>query len=427
MGKYGINQGFLMNGCRSAVDTVAPTRGGLVLPLDGVSQYVELHNSVNDFRETAISVWVKWTGTASDQRIWSMGDGASKVMYLTPKDGTTGNLRFVISNGTTTQYLNGASPMPANTWTHVAVTFGSPVFNTSTSSWSATGTLYVNGAQVATLAGMIVPDALNAPLMENANYLGRGNAGNYFQGYVDDFRVYMKTLTASDVLAVYNTAAPAPVTITPDTTAPTPNAETWLVSPNAISDNAITMSATVGTDASNWVEYYFTCTSGGGHDSGWVSFNKYTDVGLTPGTAYTYTVKMRDKSGNMTAASTPAGATTQVSTTPAASFAYGPAGVSTSQISMAATKVVSPSGLVEYKFTRDGSSHSGWQASPTWTDSGLTANSSHTYTVQARDGRGNTSAISAGVVATAKDMTPPQLPVLAAAHWTMHALRDHRQ
>ena len=80
----------------------------------------------------------------------------------------------------------------------------------------------------------------------------------------------------------------------------------------------------MGTDASNWVEYYFQCTSGGGHDSGWVSFNKYTDVGLTPGATYTYTVKMRDKNGNTTAASSPAGATTQSSTIGTASFAYGP-------------------------------------------------------------------------------------------------------
>ena len=93
--------------------------------------------------------------------------------------------------------------------------------------------------------------------MENSNYIGRSNSGNYFQGYIDDFRVYMKTLTASDILAIYNTAAPSPITITPDTTAPTPNAETWLVAPTAISDSAITMSATVGTDASGWVEYDF--------------------------------------------------------------------------------------------------------------------------------------------------------------------------
>jgi len=130
------------------------------------------------------------------------------------------------------------------------------------------------------------------------------------------------------------------------------------------------MSATPGTDASGWVEYYFQCTDGGGHDSGWVSFNRYTDVGLTPGTTYAYTVKMRDKAGNITAISSEATATTQVSTAPAASFAYGPVGTANGKITMTAAKVASPSGLVEYKFDRSGKS-SGWQASPSWIDTGL--------------------------------------------------------
>ncbi len=180
MDEYGINHGFLMNGCRIAKDTVSPTRGGLVLPLNGSNQYVELHNSVNDFRETAYSVWVKWTGSATDQRIWSMGDGVNKFMYLTPVDEATGKLRFVISDGITTQYLNGATAIAANSWTHIAVTFGAPTFNITTKTWSATGTLYVNGSQVATSASMLTPDSLNAAKMENANYIGRGNSGNYF-------------------------------------------------------------------------------------------------------------------------------------------------------------------------------------------------------------------------------------------------------
>ena len=85
MDQYGINHGFLMNGCRPAVDTGASTRGGYVLPLNGTNQYVELHNSVNDFNDTTIAVWFKWAGGAGDQRIWSMGDGTNKVMYLTPE------------------------------------------------------------------------------------------------------------------------------------------------------------------------------------------------------------------------------------------------------------------------------------------------------------------------------------------------------
>jgi hypothetical protein len=411
MDQYGINHGFLRNGCRA---TVEPTRGGRVLALDGASQYVELHNSLNDFRETALCLWVKWTGSDSDQRIWSLGDGTNKAMYLTPQDGDTGNLRFVIADGLTTQALDGGAPVPANTWTHVAVTCGTPVFNTTTRTWSATGTLYVNGAPVATLAGMVVPDSLNAPLRENANYLGRGNAGNYFQGYLDDLRVYMKTLNDGEVAAVYAAAAPAPVTPLADTPPPAP---TWLVAPNARSDSALTMSATRTNSALGWSEYYFACTAGGGHDSGWVSFNKYTDVGLTPGTVYTYTVTMRDQAGHATSASAPASATTQTSSSGTASFAYGPVGIANGQITMTAATATNASGKAEYKFERPGKS-SGWQSAPSWMETGLATGGSATYTVTVRDGRGNTSAPSPGAAALARDDAAPRLPI-PVAHWAM--------
>ncbi len=403
---YGVNHGLLMNGCRQAPDSGLDVRGGYVLPLDGISQYVELPPSVNDFSEMSLAVWVKWAGGAAAQRIWSMGDGTGTVMYLTPQDAATGRLRFVISDGTTTQSLDGNAAL-GTSWTHLAVTFS-----------NTTATLYVNGAPVAQTSAMSLrPDDLNAPLMQNANYLGRGDGGNYLQGTLDEFRCYMRSLSPSEVSALYSMPAPPAVTPPADTTAPTPNAATWLVAPTALNDNTITMSATPGTDASGWVEYYFASTAGGGHASGWVSFNKYTDCGLTPGMAYSYTVKMRDRYGNTTAASSAATAATLVSSAGTASFAYGPLGIANDQITMKATVVTNASGKTEYKFDRAGKS-SGWQGSPSWTDAGLTTGASYTYTVTVRDGRGNTSAASAGVTAMARDDAAPQLPI-QPAHWIM--------
>ena len=407
--ELGINHGYLMNGCRTGVDSVAPTRGGRVLPLDGVSQYVELHNSINDFKDSTFAVWFKQTGGASDQRLWSLGDGANKVMWLTPNVAGSGNLRFTISDGTTTTVLDGPA-VTVNTWNHAAVVFS-----------GTTCTLYLNGTAVATNAAMtLLPDSLNAALMENTNYLGRGNTGNWFQGFLDDFRVFNKGLTATEVTTLYSTAAPAPVTITVDTTAPTPNAATWLVEPQSNGDNSATMSATPGTDDSGWVEYYFACVSGGGHDSGWVSFNKYTDVGLTPGSAPSYTVKMRDRSGNTTGVSSAATATLPTSSAGTASFSYGPIGIADGQITMTATKVSNPSGKVEYKFDRTlpTTASSGWQSALAWTNTGLTAGTSYTYTVTVRDGRGNTGSPSSPVSAVARDTAGPILPI-PAAHWQM--------
>ena len=57
------------------------------------------------------------------------------------------------------------------------------------------------------------------------------------------------------------------------------------------------MTATIATDESG-VEYYFECTAGGGHDSGWRDSPTFEDTGLQAETEYTYRVKARDKSPN---------------------------------------------------------------------------------------------------------------------------------
>lgn len=84
---------------------------------------------------------------------------------------------------------------------------------------------------------------------------------------------------------------------TPDTTPPTPDPMTWATVPNATGSTSISMTATTASDPSG-VQYFFECTAGGGHDSGWQDSATYEDTGLNPDTQYTYRVKARDKSTN---------------------------------------------------------------------------------------------------------------------------------
>ncbi len=136
------------------------------------------------------------------------------------------------------------------------------------------------------------------------------------------FRTVSKTITVSDGKITLNNGSAADkatricyLIITPptpaDVTPPNPNPMGWSSAPQAASSSSIAMAANTASDASG-VEYYFTCTSGGGHDSAWQDGAAYTDTGLSPNTAYTYTVKARDKSSNhnQTVASIPASATT---------------------------------------------------------------------------------------------------------------------
>jgi hypothetical protein len=53
----------------------------------------------------------------------------------------------------------------------------------------------------------------------------------------------------------------------PEEDPPTPNPATFAIAPAADSDTAISMTATEGEDATDPVEYLFTCTAGGGNSS----------------------------------------------------------------------------------------------------------------------------------------------------------------
>jgi hypothetical protein len=99
---------------------------------------------------------------------------------------------------------------------------------------------------------------------------------------------------------------------------PLPDPATFATLPSAISDTAVSMTATTGSDSSGPVQYLFTETTGnpGGTSSGWQTSPSYTDTGLSPLTTYTYTVTMRDSLGNTGTPSAAASVTTPATLNP---------------------------------------------------------------------------------------------------------------
>ena len=195
----------------------------------------------------------------------------------------------------------------------------------------------------------------------------------------------------------------------PDEDAPNPDPMSWATPPAAAGDSSITMTATTATDP-NGVQYFFEETSGnpGGSDSGWQASASYTDEGLNPETTYSYRVKARDLSSNANETGwSPVESTTTDAvdvTAPATPvFETPPTAISPTEITMTAGTVSDPSG-VEYFFTSLTAcgNDSGWQDSPTYTDSGLSPETEYSYTVTARDksANQNTSGASAPQSAT---------------------------
>jgi len=89
------------------------------------------------------------------------------------------------------QAIVGTAALPTGVWTHVAVTLA-----------GATGTLYVNGVAVGTNSAMTT-----APFRMSStsqNWLGRSQypADPYFNGLIDDLRIYRGVLTAAQIAAL---------------------------------------------------------------------------------------------------------------------------------------------------------------------------------------------------------------------------------
>jgi regulation of enolase protein 1 (concanavalin A-like superfamily) len=175
-------------------------KGGNAISLNGSTQYASLPaGALYSLTDFTISAWVKISTLSQFSRIFDFGTGTTNYMFLTPKAGGSGNVRFAImpSGSSGEQQINGTAPLPTGAWTHVVV-----------SVQGSLGILYVNGVEVGRNSAMTKnPSQLN---VTTQNWLGRSqfSADPYLNGQIDDFRVYSGGLSASAVQALYNDGAP---------------------------------------------------------------------------------------------------------------------------------------------------------------------------------------------------------------------------
>jgi len=168
------------------------------LDFDGTDDVVQLRSTLlNGVTDLTIAARVRWDGGNDWQRVFDFGNSTSQYLFFAPKAGAIS--RFAIKNGGSEQVLDGPA-LTAGDWAHVAVTL---IGNT--------GTLYLNGAAVATGSITIDPAAFTPTL----NYLGDSQyaADPFFNGAIDDLRIYNRGLAAAEVSAL---AVPPAAVIVPD-------------------------------------------------------------------------------------------------------------------------------------------------------------------------------------------------------------------
>jgi chitodextrinase len=225
----------------------------------------------------------------------------------------------------------------------------------------------------------------------------------------------VSAVDASGNRSAESTAATVTTPAAPDTTAPTVPSS---VTATANSATQVTVAWTASTDAVGVVSY--RVRRGGvdvtGHtaDAG----SPAVITGLSPSTAYSFTVSAVDAAGNRSAESTAATVTTPAA--PDTTAPTVPAGVtattnSSTQITVAWSASTDAVGVASYRLRKGGVDVTGATAltGTSFAVTGLTPSTLYSFTVSAVDAAGNRSAESTAATATTSappDTTAPTVP-----------------
>jgi hypothetical protein len=380
---------------------VAGKYGG-ALSFNGTNAHVAL-GSVGTFYQTGFTLqaWVRKSTTKNDVAVlgtWTSSAGGPMIWV----DHLATRYHLTLG-GPLSNYLNsGLSPV-AGQWQHLAATYD-----------GTTARFYVDGVEVASRA--VVAGTGSSDVWRIGAY---GAApGNFFDGLIDNVRIYNRALGAGELQTDMNTpvGAEGPP---PDTTPPT-------------APGTLTATAGGGQAALAWgaasddvgVTRYnvHRSTSAGfvpsaGNRVAQPGGTSYTDSGLTPGVYY-YKVTAEDAAGNVGGASNEASATVVAPDTspPSVSITAPAAGATVSGTTAVAVDAADDVGVAGVQLKLDGANLGAEDVtapySASW-DTHAVPNGSHTLTAVARDGAGNTT-VSAAVVVTVSNSGTPLAGIRAA-------------
>ncbi|HUU18846.1 MAG TPA: LamG domain-containing protein [Sedimentisphaerales bacterium] len=171
-----------------------PTGYGMAMEFDGTGDYVRLPigSAIAVMNNITVSTWANLSNLGGAwQRLWDFGSSDQIYMFVTPRIGTDGELRFAVTAAGNVTETNITAPatLPSG-WHHVAASIDSS---------SMTMKLYQDGKLVAEGPTPLLPSDLGET---TENYLGRSQfaADAYYFGSLDEFRIYNRALSEGEVL-----------------------------------------------------------------------------------------------------------------------------------------------------------------------------------------------------------------------------------
>jgi hypothetical protein len=163
----------------------AAGRFGGALSFNGVNSLVRVASSASLNLGTAMTLegWIKPTAAQSDWRTIVQREVDAYFLNASNNNGP-----LLPSGGGTlggaTVFVSGTSASPVNAWTHVALTYDATTLR-----------LYVNGVLAASQAYSGSVQSTSNPLWIGGN----SPYGEYFQGLIDEIRIYNRALSQAEI------------------------------------------------------------------------------------------------------------------------------------------------------------------------------------------------------------------------------------
>jgi hypothetical protein len=181
--------------------TTGPAGYGSAIKLNGLYHYVELPigSVIASSDDMTITCWANFSNQGgSMQRLWDFGVSTPDdttdpniYMFLTPRSGTSGPVQFGITTGGNPTQSNIYAPatLPSD-WHHVAASIDSSTMTVK---------LYQDGKLIAEGETSFLPSDLGPT---DQNYIGKSqwNADAYYNGEIDEFRIYNRVLSEAEIL-----------------------------------------------------------------------------------------------------------------------------------------------------------------------------------------------------------------------------------
>ena len=371
-------------------------RYGNALNFDGVNDLLTItdSNSLDLTTGMTLEAWVRPTALGGPWRTAVFKERPGGLVYALYAHGTNGSKvpAGEIFNGAT-RISAAPNTLTVNTWTHLATTYN-----------GTTLILFVNGVQVAQFA-------TTGPISTSTGALRVGGNtiwSEWFQGQIDEVRVYNRALSAAQIQTDMN----SPIT-PPDAIAP--SAPGTLSATGALGQISLAWGAATDNVAVTRYNLHRSPSAGftptAGNRIAQPTGTSYSDSGLAAG-AYYYKVTAEDAAGNVGPTSNEASAVAAADTTPPTVSVTAPSAGATLSATVTVTATASDNGSVAgVQFKLDGANLGAEDTtapySVSW-DTSAAPNGPHGLTAVARDAAGNATT-SASVPVTVQNTGPTGL------------------